>query len=64
MLQSKYTSAPEGGRKDIRNLRRIFPYIWVFRGRVLIALLSLIFSKVAIVSIALVFKEKIGRAHV
>lgn len=57
MLQSKYTSAPEGGRKDIRNLKRIFPYIWEYRGRVLIALLSLILSKVAIVGIPLVFKE-------
>ena len=57
MLQSKYTSAPKGGRKDIRNLKRIFPYIWGYRGRVLIALISLVLSKVAIVSIALVFKE-------
>lgn len=57
MLQSKYTSAPKGGRKDIRNLKRIFPYIWEYRGRVLIALISLVLSKVAIVSIALVFKE-------
>ena len=57
MLPSKYTSAPEGGRKDIRNLKRIFPYIWEYRGRVLIALLSLILSKVAIVGIPLVFKE-------
>lgn len=57
MLQSKYTSAPKGGRKDIRNLKRIFPYIWEYRGRVLIALISLVLSKVAIVGIALVFKE-------
>lgn len=57
MLPSRYTSAPEGGRKDIRNLKRIFPYIWEYRGRVLIALLSLILSKVAIVGIPLVFKE-------
>ncbi|MCW8987953.1 MAG: ABC transporter ATP-binding protein/permease [Gammaproteobacteria bacterium] len=57
MLPSKYTSAPKGGRKDIRNLKRIFPYIWEYRGRVLIALLSLVLSKVAIVGIPLVFKE-------
>ncbi len=57
MLHSRYTSAPEGGRKDIRNLKRIFPYIWEYKGRVLIALLSLILSKVAIVGIPLVFKE-------
>ena len=57
MSQFRYTSAPEGGRQDIRNLKRIFPYIWEYRGRVLIALLSLILSKVAIVGIPLVFKE-------
>jgi len=56
-MQFRYTSAPEGGRQDIRNLKRIFPYIWEYRGRVLIALLSLILSKVAIVGIPLVFKE-------
>lgn len=57
MSQFRYTSAPEGGRKDIRNLKRIFPYIWEYKGRVLIALLSLILSKVAIVGIPLIFKE-------
>ena len=57
MLQSRYTSAPEGNRQDIRNLKRIFPYIWEYKGRVLIALLSLILSKVAIVGIPLIFKE-------
>ena len=57
MSQFLYTSAPEGGRQDIRNLKRIFPYIWEYRGRVLIALLSLVLSKAAIVAIPLVFKE-------
>lgn len=56
-MQHLYTSAPEGGRKDIRNLKRIFPYIWEYKGRVLIALLSLILSKAAIVGIPLIFKE-------
>ena len=57
MSQSHYTSAPQGGRHDVRNLKRIFPYVWEFRGRVVIALLSLILSKAAIVGIPLVFKE-------
>jgi ATP-binding cassette subfamily B protein len=56
-MQFRYTSAPEGGRKDIRNLKRIFPYIWEYKGRVLVALLSLVLSKVAIVGIPLIFKE-------
>jgi ATP-binding cassette subfamily B protein len=57
MSQFHYTSAPEGGKKDIRNLKRIFPYIWEYKGRVLIALLSLVLSKVAIVGIPLIFKQ-------
>lgn len=57
MISFRHTSAPEGGRQDLRNLKRIFPYIWEYRGRVLLALLSLILSKVAIVGIPLVFKE-------
>ena len=56
-MQFRYTSAPEGGRQDIRNLKRIFPYIWEYKGRVIIALLSLVLSKVAIVGIPLIFKE-------
>ena len=56
-MQFRYTSAPEGGRQDVRNLKRIFPYIWEYKGRVLIALLSLVLSKVAIVGIPLIFKE-------
>ena len=57
MSQFRYTSAPEGGGQDVRNLKRIFPYIWEYRGRVLFALLCLILSKAAIVGIPLVFKE-------
>ena len=56
-MQFRYTDAPEGGRQDVRNLKRIFPYIWEYKGRVLIALLSLILSKAAIVGIPLIFKE-------
>lgn len=56
-MQFRYTSAPEGGRQDVRNLKRIFPYIWEYKGRVLIALLSLVLSKVAIVGIPLIFKQ-------
>ena len=56
-MQHLYTSAPEGGKTDIRNLKRIFPYIWEYKGRVLIALISLILSKAAIVGIPLIFKE-------
>ncbi|MGW8228178.1 MAG: ABC transporter transmembrane domain-containing protein, partial [Gammaproteobacteria bacterium] len=35
----------------------MFPYIWEYRGRVLLALVSLILAKVAIVGVPLVLKE-------
>ncbi len=51
------TAKPHGNRKDINNLKRLFPYIWDFKGRVFIALLCLVISKVAIVGMPLVLKE-------
>ena len=57
MVHYHYTSAPHAGRQDLRNLKRVFPYIWEYRGRVLLALVSLIMAKVAIVGIPLVLKE-------
>jgi ATP-binding cassette subfamily B protein len=51
------TTEPHGNRKDWHNIKRLFPYVWDFRGRVLIALACLVLSKVAIVSMPLVLKE-------
>ena len=51
------TAEPHGNRKDFENIKRLFPYIWDFKGRVFIALSCLIFSKVAIVGMPLVLKE-------
>ena len=53
----RYTADPHGNRRDLRNLRRMFPFIWEYRGRVLFALLSLVISKVAIVGIPFILKE-------
>ncbi len=49
--------APHGNRKDWHNLQRLFPYVWDFKGRVMIALLSLVLSKLAIVGMPLLLKE-------
>ena len=57
MYPHRYTSAPQGNRRDIQNLRRLFPYVWTFRGRVLVALICLILAKVAIVGVPLLLKE-------
>ncbi|WP_455219741.1 ABCB family ABC transporter ATP-binding protein/permease [Kaarinaea lacus] len=53
----KYTEAPSAQRSDYENLRALFPYLWEFRGRVLLALISLILAKVANVGVPLVLKE-------
>ena len=53
----KYTEAPSAQRSDFDNLRALFPYLWEFRGRVLIALLSLVVAKIANVGVPLVLKE-------
>ena len=57
MVHYHYTSAPHAGRQDLHNLKRMFPYIWEYRGRVLLALVSLILAKVATVGVPLVLKE-------
>ncbi len=51
------TTKPHGNRKDFENIKRLFPYIWDFKGRVLLALSCLILSKVAIVGMPLVLKD-------
>jgi ATP-binding cassette subfamily B protein len=53
----KYTEAPSVERSDFDNLRALFPYLWEFRGRVLLALVSLVVAKVANVGVPLVLKE-------
>jgi len=51
------TTKPHGNRKDFQNIKRLFPYIWDFKGRVFLALSCLIISKVAIVGMPLLLKE-------
>jgi len=51
------TTKPHGNRKDFANIKRLLPYIWDFKGRVILALSCLIFSKVAIVGMPLLLKE-------
>ena len=51
------TSQPHGNRKDYQNIKRLFPYIWDFKGRVIVALCCLILSKIAIVGMPLILKD-------
>ncbi len=41
----------------MHNLRRMLPYIWQYKGRVMLALFSLILAKMALVGVPLVLKE-------
>lgn len=52
--------APHSNRRDIENLRKLSSYLWEYRGRVLIALLCLVISKLAVVAVPLVLKEIIN----
>lgn len=51
------TTKPHGNRKDFHNIKRLFPYIWDFKGRVTLALCCLILSKIAIVGMPLILKD-------
>ncbi len=48
---------PHNNRKDWNNIKRMLPYIWDFKGRVMLALGCLILSKVAAVGMPLALKE-------
>ena len=51
------TEAPHSDRADWGNLRKMLPYIWAYRGRVVAALATLIISKLAMVGVPLVLKQ-------
>ena len=51
------TQAPHTERKDINNIKRMLPFLWNYKGRVLFALLSLMLAKFATVGVPLVLKE-------
>ncbi len=58
-MQSNYrpTEAPHSERKDLINLKRMLPFLWSYKGRVLLALGSLMLAKLATVMIPLILKE-------
>ena len=48
---------PQAGQADMRSISRLFPYLWEFRGRVLLALGLLVGAKLASVMVPLVLKH-------
>ncbi|HHJ11824.1 MAG TPA: ABC transporter ATP-binding protein/permease, partial [Chromatiales bacterium] len=54
---AKRTEAGEIHAEELRNLKRVLPYIWQYRGRVLLALASLVLAKLALVAVPVVLKH-------
>jgi ABC-type transport system involved in Fe-S cluster assembly fused permease/ATPase subunit len=51
------TELPETRASDLRTLRALLPFLWQYRGRVILALLSLVLAKAANVGIPLILKD-------
>jgi ATP-binding cassette, subfamily B, heavy metal transporter len=54
---TSYDNSTDQPAADLRSIGRLFPYLWEFRGRVMIAMALLIGAKLASVSVPLVLKE-------
>ena len=55
-MHVRHTELPENQGNDIKTLKSLAPFLWDYRGRVALALGSLVLSKVANVGIPLVLK--------
>jgi ATP-binding cassette, subfamily B, heavy metal transporter len=56
-MRVRHTELPSKRRGDIKTIRALWPYLWNYRGRVLLALGFLALAKVANVGVPLVLKE-------
>ncbi|MFP5417663.1 MAG: ABCB family ABC transporter ATP-binding protein/permease [Gammaproteobacteria bacterium] len=52
-----HSAPPPAGQPSLRSIGGLFPYLWEFRGRVLLALALLVGAKLASVAVPLVLKE-------
>ncbi|VAX01903.1 Efflux ABC transporter, permease/ATP-binding protein mlr7818 [hydrothermal vent metagenome] len=59
-----YTAAPSADRNDWANIRALLPYLWEYRGRVLLALGCLVLAKVAGVGVPLALKGLVDQLDV
>ena len=50
------TERAHGDRRDWHNLRAMLPYLWEFRGRVVLALACLVLARAASVGVPLILK--------
>ncbi len=56
MMPHARTEAPHGNRNDWQNIKNLLPYLWEYRGRVLLALTVLILAKATNVGLPLILK--------
>jgi ATP-binding cassette subfamily B protein len=56
-MHVRHTELPEASGSDIKTMKSLAPFLWDYRGRVALALSSLVLSKVANVGIPLVLKD-------
>ncbi len=57
MRHDSYTEVPPRHGRNLRNAQLMLPLLWEYRGRVLLALASLVLAKVANVGVPLVLRE-------
>ena len=57
MMYRNHTDLPQKKRKDWDTMRSLTPFLWEYRGRVVLALSFLIFAKIANVGVPLALKE-------
>lgn len=56
-MRATRLNTPPANRNDWKTIRSLLPYLWEFKGRVLIALMLLLLAKLANVSVPLILKE-------
>ena len=56
-MRIHHTTLPDSAGADMKTLRSLLPFLWMYRGRVLLALSFLVLAKVANVGIPLVLKR-------
>ena len=57
----RHTESPRREHQDGANLRALLPYLWEYRGRVLLALGCLVLAKVANIGVPLTLKQIVDR---
>jgi len=56
-IHLRHTDAPSADRNDWSNIRSLLPYLWEYKGRVLVALSCLVLAKVANVGVPMILKS-------